>query len=72
MTFIVSKSGFLASEDENSLGVGTEMHVGQRLVISLKQFDPSKVRFSWNGKHWWAFKSLFREYSTPEAERDHL
>lgn len=72
MTFIVSKSGFLAREDENSLGVGTEIPVGQRLVISLMQFDPVKVRFSWNGKHWWAFKNLFREYSTPEAERDHL
>jgi hypothetical protein len=72
VTFIVSKSGFLASEDEDSSGVGTEIPIGQRVIILLKQYDPAKVRFSWNGMHWWAFKNLFREYSTPETERDHL
>ena len=72
MTFIVSKSGFLASADESLPCVGTEIPVGQRLVVLLKQYDPDKVRFSWNGKHWWAVKNQFREYSTPEGARDHL
>jgi hypothetical protein len=72
VTFIVSKSGFLASADGNLPSVGTEIPVGQRLVILLKQHDPDEVRFSWNDKNWWVFKDLFREYSTPEQERDHL
>ena len=72
MTFIVSKSGFLASADGNLPSLGTEIPVGQRLVILLKQHDPDKVRFSWNDRNWWAFKNLFREHSTPEQERDHL
>jgi hypothetical protein len=73
VTFIVSKSGFLASGDENSPGVGKlEIPVGQRLVVLLKQHDPDKVRFSWNNKHWWALENLFRKYSTPEGGRDHL
>ncbi len=72
MTFIVSKSGFLASAAESLPSIGTEIPVGQRLVILLKQYDPDKVRFSWNDKNWRVSKDLFREYSTPEQERDHL
>lgn len=73
MTFIVSKSGFLAKADESlPPSIGTEIPAGQRLVIRLKQHDPDKVRFSWNDKNWWVVKDLFREYSMPEQERDHL
>lgn len=72
MTFIVSKSRFLASEEESSPGVTTEIPVGARLVVLLKQYDPARARFSWNGKHWSALKNLFMQYTTPETRRDHL
>lgn len=52
MTFIVSKSGFLASADGKLPSLGTEIPVGQRLVILLNQHDPDKVRFSWNDSNW--------------------
>lgn len=72
MSFIISKSRFLASEEESLPGSTTEIPVGERSVILLKQYDPARVRFSWNGKHWWAFKTLFEEYTTPETGRDRL
>ena len=72
MPFIVSKSQFLVSEEETLPSRTTEIPVGQRLSILLKQYDPARVRFSWDGKHWWTLKNHFQEYATPETERDHL
>jgi hypothetical protein len=70
--FTVSKSGFLANEEEGSSGVSIEIPVGEKVVILLKQYAPTKVRFSWNGKHYSASKVLFEEYARPETERDHI
>jgi hypothetical protein len=70
--FTVSKSGFLANEAEGSPAFAVEIPVGEKLVILLKQYDPARVRFSWSGKHYWAFKHVFEEYAKPETERDHI
>ena len=72
MKFTVSKSGFLANEDEGSPGFSIEIPVGEKLVILLKQYASTKVRFSWNGKHYSASKVLFEEYAKPETDRDHI
>jgi hypothetical protein len=70
--FIVSKSGFLASEDEAPTGLATEILQGATLIILHKQYDPARVRFRWSRKTWWAFKNLFLEFAKPETDRDHL
>ena len=68
MKFIVSRTGFRANEDE-SPGLAVEIPPGEKLTILLKQYAPTKVRFSWNGKHYWAFKVLFEEYATPKPDQ---
>ena len=72
MKFIVSKSGFVADEEEGSPGFSTEISVGEKLVILLKQYAPTKVRFSWNGKHYSASKALFEAHAKPETARDYI
>lgn len=59
MKFIVSQSGFIADEEEGSPGRSIEISVGEKVVILLKQYAPTTVRFSWNGKHYSASKVLF-------------
>ena len=67
MKFIVSKTGFRANEDE-SPGLAVEIPPGEKLVVLLKQYSSARVRFSWNGKYYWAFKVLFEEYAKPENQ----
>jgi hypothetical protein len=71
MKFIVSKTGFRANDDD-SPGREVEILPGEKLAVLLKQYSPAKVRFSWKGQPYWAFKALFDEYPTPETEQDQL
>jgi hypothetical protein len=68
----VSKSGFLANEDEGLPGFSIEIPVGEKLGTLLKQYASTTVRFSWNGKHYSASRVLFEEYAKPETEWDHI
>ena len=72
MKFIVSQSGFIADEEEGSPGRSIEISVGEKVVILLKQYAPTTVRFSWNGKHYSASKVCSAEHAKPETARDHI
>ena len=70
MRFIVSQE-FSAMEEGKPPGSHVIIPVNEVLVI-LKQYEKSIVRFSWSGKHWWTFKNQFEECTRPETDRDHL
>ena len=51
-------------------GLEVEILPGEKLAVLLKQYSPNKVRFSWKGQHYWAFKASFEQHVTPETEQE--